>query len=114
MPLNDPDNPLAAEILAETAASYFAACKKMVACLEALKAFDRAHASVHRSSEDVAHRSDLVADAAEGVYSVVVQREAMMLSHYEGFWDDYEVSPEVRARVGPRRRSVDSPHENNA
>jgi len=37
----DPDNPLAAEILQEAGQAYFAGCKKMVASLEALRAFDR-------------------------------------------------------------------------
>jgi hypothetical protein len=34
------DNPLAAEILQEAAEAYFAACRKMVASLEALRAFE--------------------------------------------------------------------------
>jgi len=38
----DPDNPLAAEILQEAGQAYFAECKRMVASLEALSAFDRA------------------------------------------------------------------------
>jgi hypothetical protein len=42
MPLDDPNNPLAIEIRKEAAEAYFAACKKMVASLAALKAFDQA------------------------------------------------------------------------
>jgi hypothetical protein len=51
MPLDDPDNPLAVEIQQETAATYFAACRKMVDALEALKAFDRSVASATRDDE---------------------------------------------------------------
>ena len=40
----DPDNPLAVEIQQEMAAAYFAACRKMVDSLEALKAFDERNA----------------------------------------------------------------------
>lgn len=105
MPLDDPDNPLAVEIRQETAAAYFAACKKMVASLEALKAFDHALASANRDHAQVARRSELFEDAVERVYFVVIQREAMKLSGYEQFFDNYEVPNEVRRRLGTRRRN---------
>ena|SRR5688572_20967953 len=104
MPLNDPDNPLAVEIQQETAAAYFAACGKMVDSIEALKAFDRAVASSNRDNEQLRRRSQLLEDAAERVYFVVIQREAMKLSHYERFFDVYDVPDEVRTRLGPKRR----------
>ena len=103
MPLDDQDNPLAAEILQETAAAYFAACKKMVASLEALKAFDRALASANRDNAQVTRRSELFEDAVERVYFVVIQREAMKLSGYEQFFENYEVPNEVRTRLGTSR-----------
>jgi len=105
MPLDDPDNPLAVEIQQETAAAYFAACKKMVASLEALKAFDHAPASSTRDSEQITRRSKLLEDAVERVYFVVIQREAMKLSGYEQFFDNYEIPNEVRTRLGTRRRN---------
>jgi len=105
MPLDDPDNPLAVEIQQETAAAYFAACKKMVASLEALKAFDLAPASSTRDSEQITRRSKLLEDAVERVYFVVIQREAMKLSGYEQFFDNYEIPNEVRTRLGTRRRN---------
>ena len=104
MPLDDPDNPLAVEIQQETAATYFAACRKMVDSLEALKAFDRALASSTWDHKQITRRSELVEDAAERVYFVVIQREAMKLSYYEEFYEDYDVPDEVRSRLGPRRR----------
>ena len=103
MPLDDPDNPLAAEIQQEMAASYFAACRKMVDSLEALKAFDHAVASSTQDDEQIRRRSELLEDAAERVYFVVIQREAMKLSGYEGFFQDYEVPNEVRTRLAPKR-----------
>jgi hypothetical protein len=100
----DPDNPLAVEIQQETAASYFAACKKMVNALEALQAFDRAVASSIRDSEQITRRSELLEDAAERVYFVIIQREAMKLAGYEEFFEDYGVTGEVRTQLGPKRR----------
>ena len=105
MPLFDADNPLAAEIQQEMAASYFAACKTMVNALEALKAFDRAVASATRDNEHITRRSELLEVAAERVHFVVIQREAMQLSGYEEFFKDYEVPDEVRTRLRPKRRN---------
>jgi hypothetical protein len=104
MPSPDWDNPLAAEILQETATSYFAACKKMVAALDALKAFDAAATAQTQCRDRLPRRSELVDDAAQKVFAVVVQREAMHLSRYAEFFDDYDVPPEVRTRMGPGRR----------
>jgi hypothetical protein len=100
----DPDNPLAVEIQQEMAAAYFAACRKMVDSLEALKAFDRAVASSTLDNEQITRRSELLEDAGERVYFVVIQREAMKLSCFEEFFEDYEVPDEVRTRLGPRRQ----------
>jgi hypothetical protein len=79
MALDDADNPLAIEIQQEKAEAYFAACRKMVDALEALQAFDRAVASVTQGHEQITRRSELLEDAAERVYFVVIQREAMNL-----------------------------------
>ena len=100
----DPDNPLAVEIQQEMAAAYFAACRKMVDSLEALKDFDRAVASSTRGNEQIMRRCELLEDAAERVYFVVIQREAMKLSCFEEFYQDYEIPDEVRTRLGPTRR----------
>ena len=104
MPLDDPDNPLAIEIQQETAAAYFAACRKMVDSLEALKAYDRAVTPATRDHEPTTRRSVLLDDAVERVYFVVIQREAMKLLRFEEFFEDYGVPAEVRTRLGPRRR----------
>ena len=100
----DSDNPLAIEIQQETAAAYFAACRKMVDALEALQIFDRAVASSTRDNEQITRRSELLEGAAERVYFVVIQREAMNLWCPEHFFEDYGVPSEVRTRLGPTRR----------
>ena len=100
----DADNPLAVEIRQEMAEAYFATCKKMVVSLEALKAFDRAVTSASPDHEQLTRRSELLKDAGERVFFVVIQREAMKLSCFEEFFKDYEIPDEVRTRMGPKRR----------
>ena len=100
----DPESPLAAEILQEAGEVYFSACRKMVSSLEALRAFDSAVAPAARDDEQVARRSQLLDDAAERVYFVLVQRDAMQLSGSETFLEDYGVPAEVIARMGQRQR----------
>ena len=98
----DPDNPLAIEIRQEMAAAYFAACRKMVDCLDALKAFDR-DASSKLANQQLARRSELLDEAAERVLFVLIQREAMKLSGYDQFFEDYGVPDEVKRRLGTSR-----------
>lgn len=100
----DADNPLAVEIRQEMAEAYFAACRKMVDSLEALKAFDRAVASSTRDNEQIARRAELLEEARERVFFVVIQREAMKFSCFEEFFKDYEIPDEIRTRLGPRRQ----------
>jgi hypothetical protein len=97
------DSPLAAEILQESAEAYFAACRKMADSLEALRAFDRAVASLVLDDEQIALRSELLEKAAERVHFVLIQRDAMKLSWSETFFEDYGVPTEVRARFGQRK-----------
>jgi hypothetical protein len=96
------DNPLAVEIRQEMVGTYFAACKKMVASLEALKDFDRAFGS-RTDEERMALRSELFVAAVERVHFVVIQREAMKMSGWEKFFEDYEIPAEVRAQMGTGR-----------
>jgi len=100
----DADNPLVVEIRQEIADAYFAACKKMVESLEALKTFDRACAASTQDNKQITRRNELIDDAAERVYFVVIQREAMNLPCFVEFFEDYEIPEEVRTRLGPRRR----------
>ena len=70
----DLDNPLAAEILREAGDAYFSGCKKILASLEALRAFESVVGSLGEDSEQVTRRSQLIEDAAERVHFVCRQR----------------------------------------
>ena len=100
----DSVNPIEVELLQEKAAAYFAACRKMV---EALEALGRCDDSSVRNGEQARRRVELLEEAAERVYFVLIQREAMRLSYPEKFLEDYEVPLEVRQRLGPRKRGHD-------
>jgi hypothetical protein len=93
------DNPLEIELLEEKATSYFATVKKMQSALRALREFDQAGAG---------QRSELLAEAAERVWFFLVQREAMRLPFYKTIFADFEIPPEVQARIGPKRSSLPS------
>lgn len=101
----DPDNPLAVEIRQEMASAYFAACKKMVAALEALKAFDQAAPAAIPDEKPSPRRLELLHDAADRVFVVLVQREALKLSCLDGFFQDYQIPDEVRGRLGLSRKA---------
>ena len=98
--LRDSENSLAVEIRQEMASAYFAACRKMVDSLEALKAFDCAAASCTLNNE---RRSELLDDSAERVLFVLIQREAMKLSGYDQFFEDYAVPDDIKRRLGTKR-----------
>ena len=100
----DSDNPLAAEIRQEMANAYFAACKKMVAALNALKTFDQENPPSQQSglSQHPSHiqrRSELLHIASERVHFVIIQREAMKLPMHEGFFEDYDIPTEVKTHA---------------
>jgi hypothetical protein len=57
-----------------------------------------------QGNEQSARRLELLDDAAERVFVVLVQREAMRLSCLDGFFQDYEIPDEVRRRLGLSRR----------
>ncbi|MCI0570912.1 MAG: hypothetical protein L0Y66_09180 [Myxococcaceae bacterium] len=51
-----------------------------------------------------AQRTRLVAEAAEWLWYVVVQREAMGMTNHDVLYDTYKVPLEVRQRIGLRPR----------
>ena len=104
MPIDDLNNPLAIEIRQEMAAAYFAACRKMVDSLHALKVFDQALPSSTPDDKQTACRSELLEVAAERVHFVLIQREAMRLSRDDNFFEDYGVPDEVKSRLGTKRQ----------
>ena len=100
----DPDNPLAAEILREAGDAYFSGCKKILASLEALRAFDGVTFPSAHAEERITRRFQLLDDAAERVHFVLIQRNAIQLSRSETFFEDYGVPAEVIAQLGKRQR----------
>jgi hypothetical protein len=76
----------------------------MVDSLEALKGFDRAVVLLTLENEQMTRRAELLEEACERVYFVVIQREAMNLSCFEEFFKGYEIPDEVRIKLGPRGR----------
>src|SRR5689334_9567167 len=96
-------NPLAVELRQEMAGAYFTECRKMVAALDALKRFDERTEASMLSQEQASRRAELLAEAAERVFFVAIQREAMKLSGYEELFRGYQIPDEVRARMGPKR-----------
>jgi hypothetical protein len=105
MRFSDLDSPLGVEIQQELAASYFAACKRMVDSLEALRTFDRLHTFATLTQEEITRRSELLDDAGERIHFVLIQREALQLSGGEQFFSDYQIPDEVKTRLGKSDRS---------
>ena len=103
MRFSDLDSPLAIEIQQELAASYFAACKRMVESLKALQTFDRLHVSAALTQKQMTRRSELLDEASERIHFVLIQREALQLSGGEQFFNDYQIPDEVKTRLGKSR-----------
>ena len=98
------DNPLAGELLAEMAASYFRTAKNMQAALVALRTFEQECVAARMEVEEKRDRREqLMAEAAEQVWFFVNQREAMKMHYYEEMFADFEIPEEVRRRMGPKK-----------
>jgi hypothetical protein len=96
-------NALFSEVLEEKANAYFRIVKNMQRSLAVLKAFDveRSEPSL-TAAAPIQQREDLVAEAAEQVWFFVVQRECIGLPMYDGLFQEYEISEEVRSRLRPK------------
>lgn len=90
------------EIRGERARALARAVRQLESALEALGAAG----PVPRRGR--ATRDELLADAAERLWYVVIQREALGLGRHEEFLRDLGVPGEVVARMGPRRSTPPS------
>jgi hypothetical protein len=90
------------EIVAEKAATLGRAGERLQAALEALARVDTEIAAGGGGLAD--RRQELRADAAEKLWFLIVQREAIGLGHHEGIYQFYRVPRELRAVAGPRKR----------
>jgi hypothetical protein len=86
------------EIRAEKAGALSRALEALEAALEALARFDAGS----RTSTAAALRADLVADAGERLWFLVIQREAMGLLRHDVLYEVVRVPAEVRRAMGPR------------
>ncbi|HWM84925.1 MAG TPA: DUF6665 family protein [Kofleriaceae bacterium] len=93
----DPLHALEHELVGERAHALSRIGSRMERALAELRAFDEAPV------EGVA-REELVAAAAEWVWFYVVQREVLGFYRHEDALRQYGVPPEVKLRMGPRRR----------
>jgi hypothetical protein len=91
------------EILSERASSLARATDRLEAALADLA---RARAALERAPTPArrAAREEALAEAAERLWFVVIQREALGLRRHEVLHEVLRVPAEVRGRMGPRRR----------
>lgn len=90
------------EIVAEKAATLGRAGERFQAALAALARVD---AEIAAGGAGLAgRRQELRADAAEKLWFLIVQREAVGLVHHEGIYQQYAVPRELRLLAGPRKR----------
>ncbi|HEY5675718.1 MAG TPA: DUF6665 family protein [Myxococcales bacterium] len=69
------------------------------------RAMEALEAALHAWREaPPAHRQDLLEEAGELLWFVVVQREALGLARHEVVYEVLKVPGEVRRAMGPRRR----------
>jgi hypothetical protein len=94
-------NPIDYEIQGEKAATLGRVADKLQAALAALAAAEGAPAGT--AENDLAH-ARLLEEAAEWLWYLVVQREAIGLTSHDALFETYRVPPLVRRRMGPRRR----------
>jgi hypothetical protein len=104
--LDSAQNALEYEILQEKAATLARLSAKLEAALSALESVDKDLATASAPSPDLlAQRSNLVQEAAELLWYVIVQREVMGMTTHDWLFRTYHIPDEVRGRMGPRRRT---------
>lgn len=91
------EGPIQAELYAEVAVSLAQQSRRLCAALDALRKHDS-------DGGDAARRTALLEEAAERLWSYVVQRELLGLTDSEYIRTAYVVPSDVWFRMGPRRR----------
>ena len=100
MARGDTHDVLEREIRGEKAGALARAVEKLEAALAALARHDEGATALGAPER----RSDLLAEAGERLWFVVIQREAMGLRRHEVVFEVLRVPGEVRRAMGPRRR----------
>jgi hypothetical protein len=104
--MKDAALPVETELLAEKAAALGRAGETLAAALVALRKIEAELAAAgHEERPSLRVRQREARDvAAERLWYVLVQREAIGIFHHEGLMREQRVPPEVRLLAGPRRR----------
>jgi hypothetical protein len=104
--MKDAALPVEKELLAEKAAALGRAGESLAAALAALRKAEAALAAAPAEEQPAlrVRRRELREVAAERLWYVLVQREAVGIFQHEGLLREQQVPPEVRLLAGPRRR----------
>ncbi len=102
-PKLDAHDAIQRDLRAERAASLARATERLESALAELAAAEAACAAAPTEVAR-AHRRDALELAAERLWYLVIQREAVGLRRHEEMQDFLRVPREVRAAMGPRRR----------
>jgi hypothetical protein len=102
--MKDAALPVEKELLAEKAASLGRAGESLTVALAALFKADADLQADPRQADLRRKRRELRDIAAERLWYVMVQREAVGIFHHEGMLREQRVPPEVRLLAGPRPR----------
>jgi hypothetical protein len=107
MPQRDPyASPIDYEILEEKAATLARVTARFEATLAALEALEGEIAAVKSpSAEILAQRANLIGEAAQWLWYVVIQREAVGVTSHDALFEAYCIPPAVRRCMGPKRQS---------
>src|SRR5689334_2994313 len=103
--MKDAALPVEKELLAEKAAALGRAGESLTAALAALGKIDAELAAAAPDQRQAlrVRRRELRDLAAERLWYVLVQREAVGIFQHEGLMREQRVPPEVRLLAGPRR-----------
>jgi hypothetical protein len=104
--MSDAVMPVEKELLAEKAAALGRAGDSLAAALATLRQAEAALAAAEPDQLPAlrVRRRELRDLAAERLWYVLVQREAVGIFQHEGMLREQRVPPEVRLLAGPRRR----------
>jgi hypothetical protein len=90
------------EVAQERAATLGRLGRRLEAALAALRAHDEANQpAVARSAQDRKARRQLVLEAGEALWYLVIQRELTGFRHNKDLMRDYRVPKDVQACMGP-------------
>jgi hypothetical protein len=104
MPRRETQEALEREILGEKAGALARAVERLEAALAELARHDAEVGGCALGAGRGERRRDLLGEAGERLWFVVIQREAMGLRRHEVLYDVLRVPAEVRGAMGPRRR----------